>query len=234
MYKTDCYILFSFKHTFIFLSKEKQFPIKFAFSIWAGQIQNSLRPGCLFMFLFTICAWQHQSDRNHMPRALKLWWKGALDRRASLNGLGRGALQVVDLCPFLRTELGRGSAMCATGSRAGWWKQLCPAEEGQKHPKHLRGAGSCLAASAASWIVCCWKGDHQSSVCLWNLLHGISFTLARKSSPEKDQENTFSLIKACCQKPSVGWCLIQWYRRRKQFYEVWLLTIFIIWVDFLW
>lgn len=177
-------------------------------------------------------------DWNHMPRALKLWWKGSIGQEGLLErpwpwcSAGSGSLSF--------PENRAGKRQCHVCNREqGWLVEAAlscwgkPA--GQEHPKHLRGAGSCLAASAASWIVCCWKGDHQSSACLWNLLHGISFTLARKSAPEKDQENTFSLIKSCCQMPSVGWCLIhQWYRRRKQFYEVWLLTIFIIWVDFLW
>lgn len=123
-------------------------------------------------------------------------------------GPGCGALQVVDLCPSLRTAGKRQCHMC--NREQGWmleatlsWRRK-PA--GQGHPKHWVGPESSreLAAFAAHWIVCCWKSEHHHSASLWNLLHRISFTLSKTGSSWKRPGIYFLTIKACAQMPSCG------------------------------
>lgn len=204
------FTFFFLTHFWFFIILKAISKQRFAFSILAGLVQICLSLGCLLLFLFAVCG-GISPDWDHVCHALKLWCKGSMEQDAPLGwiplGPGCDAPQVMDLSPSLGTELGRGSATCATGRRGGWWKQLSPAQESQQDRNTqniwVGPERSPLAASADSWIVCWWKGEHKNSASLWNFLHRISFTL-RQSALEKDQEYTFSTIKACSQMPSCG------------------------------
>lgn len=148
---------------------------------------------CLFSCLLSV--WSGiNSDGDHMPRALKLWWKGSIGQEDLhewpwMNphwtrlwfSTGGGSLSFTENRGGERQHVQQGAGLDG-GNNSLLLRKDSRTGTSKSSERVVRRAGSPLAASAASWIVCCWKGGHQNSGSLWNLLHRISFTLSKMGS----------------------------------------------------